>query len=283
MPDSDDSPTPLPVNDVSDVLAILPSFLRPDDPAPVRDAILAALTTLCCTIQDWAEYAAAQADVLRATGAYEDQIGGERGSLRGSLGNEDYRALILSPPAVVSPQAIVAAANAVLKPFTSVQAQYCESWGDRAFFFDEGWGITAGAYNGQPLCFFYDDADTPLSPNYPDRLYASEGALNGGTVIPNREPGAARLFDYADDIVGRLFFLRVPDLSSIDAQDSPIYNELQPNAFYIGTGAAGSFTTYLTSDPATSSAVYANILNAVERVRGQSMRWTLFVDADLGT
>lgn len=269
MPDSD-SPTPLPVNGVSDVLAILPSFLRPDDPAPVRDAILAALTTLCCTIQDWAEYAAAQADVLRATGAYEDQIGGERGSLRASLGNEDYRALILSPPAVVSPQAIVAAANAVLAPFTSVQAQYCESWGDRAFFFDQA--QPAGA----PLCFFYDETTgVSLSPDYPDRLYASEGALNGGTAIANREPGAPRFFS---DDVGRLFLLRLPDLSSVDAQDSPIYNELQPNAFYVGT----VYTSYLTSDPITSSALYANIINAVERVRGQSMRWILLVDANLG-
>jgi hypothetical protein len=283
MPDSDDSPTQLPVNDVSDVLAILPTFLRPDDPAAVRDGILAALTMLCCTIQEWAEYAAAQADALRATGAYEDEIGSERSALRGSLGNEDYRALILSPPDVVSPEAVIAAANAVLKPFTSVQAQYCESWSDRACFFDATWGITGGAYNGEPLCYFYDEADTPRSPDYADRLYASEGTLNGGTAIANREPGAARFFDYADDVVGRIFFLRVPDLSSVDAQDSPIYNELEPNAFYIGTGAAGSYTTYLTNDPTTSSAIYANIVNAVERVRGQSMRWTLFVDVELGS
>jgi hypothetical protein len=267
-----ESPTQLPVNDVSDVLAILPSFLRPDDPAPVRDGILAAITKLCCSSQEWAQYAAAQADVLRATGAYEDTIGAERSIFRNGLDGEPYRSLILQPPAVVTPVAIVAAANAILAPFTSVQAQYCESWGDRAFFFDDDQAAP-------PMAYFYDDGTIPLSPDYPDRLYASEGAENDGFAIPNREPGAARFFD---DDVGRLFFLRVPDLSSVDAQDTPIYDEPQANDFYVGFSLA-SYTSYILADATSSATIYANIINAVERIRGQSIRWVLFVDANLGT
>ena len=270
-----DNLTTLPVNDVTDVLKVLPSVMRPDDAAEVRDAMLAGAMAMFLAIQDAGEYAASQADMLRATGVYEDDIGSERGAIRNSDTNEVYRTRILSPPAVVTPVAIIADANSVLAPFTSVQALYFEGWGDRAFFFDASQGVGAGpSYNGAPLCYFYDDNTIPRSPDYPDRLYSSEGAENGGFAIPNREPGAARFFD---DVIGRLFILRVPDLSPLDAQDTPVYNELQPNDFYVGTATANSITSYVHSAGSLSAQIYANIVNSVERIRGQSIRWMMFV------
>jgi hypothetical protein len=279
------SPTLLPVNDVSDVLAILPSFLKPDDPAAVRDGILAGLTALCLSSQEWAQYAAAQADVLRATGVYQDVIGAEREVLRNGAADETYRANQLEPPAVVTAVAIVAAANAILAPFTSVQAVYCEDPDDREYVFDDGQGVGAGpSYNGAPQAYVYDDGSVPLSPDYLDRFYASEGFENGGLAIPNREPGDSRFFD---DDVGRLFLLRVPDVSSIDAQDSPVYAEDQPNDFYVyatqGTPTTNAWTSYILNDTTTSATLYANLATAVTRIKGQSIRWILLVDANLGT
>lgn len=263
--------TDLPVNDVSDVLAILPTFLRPDDVAPVRDGILAGLTALCGEIQEWAEYAAAQADSLRATGKYEDVIGAERELYRNGADDETYRGTQLTPPDVVTPTAILAAANAVLASYTVVTSKYCERR-DGLFLRDETAPLTG------PFAFIYDENETPRSPEYLDRYYESEAAENGGLFIPGREPGAARLF--ADDI-GRLFLLRAPDLSSVDAADTPVYQEAQSNDFYVGTSAAGSWTSYVLQEAVTAATLYAQIVNVVNRIKGQSMRWILLVDPGL--
>lgn len=268
--------TTLPVATIDDVLLVLPSFLRPDDAAPVRDGILAGLLVLCLTLQDWAQYAAAQADRLRATGVYEDAIGAESQTYRIGADDPTYRTAILTPPATVSPEAIIAAANAVLKPFTTISAVYAESWGDRAFFFDDPLVV------GGPNVYFYDDGGPSLSPDYYSRGYPSEAAQNGGFVIPNREPGAARFFD---DDLGRCFLLRVPDLSSLDSSAAPIYQELSPVAaqFVTGSMTAGSLASPVYQNAATAAGLYAAIVNAIDRIVGQSIRWILLADPNLGT
>jgi hypothetical protein len=260
-----------PVYTIDDVLAIVPTFLHPDDPAPVRDGIFAGLLALCAEISDWGEYAAAQADVLRATGNYEDAIGAERENFR--TGNDDtaYRSLLLSPPAVVTPAAILATVNAVLAPYTNLQAAYFEANSDRAFAYQDADPAQA------PRAYAYQDTSQPQTPDYFDRLYASEAAQNVGFFCPGREPGNARVFQ---DDIGRYFVLRVPDLSSINAQDTPVYQELPANAddFFVGTGAAGSWTSYVLQNAVTAATLYAAVINVVLRLNGQSIRFALFVD-----
>lgn len=268
-----DNLTQLPVNDASDVLAILPSFLRPDDPAEVRDAILAGLTALCLGIQDWADYAAAQADVLRATGKYEDGIGAERQLYRNGAGDEAYRAVQLTPPAVVTPEAILAAVNALLAPFSDVTAKYCESRSDAMCLRDET--IAVSPTPTGPYAYVYDENETPRSPDYFDRFYESEATENAGFFAPGREPGGPRLFA---DTVGRLFLLQTPDLSSVDGQDTPVYQQAQTNDFYVGAGALHSFTSYVLAEATTAATLYAQIINVVNRIKGQSVRWILLVD-----
>ena len=60
----------LPFSSTDDVLAILPAFLKPSDPAPVRDAVVAAILAMAIAYQERAGYAAAQSDVLRAVDTY---------------------------------------------------------------------------------------------------------------------------------------------------------------------------------------------------------------------
>jgi hypothetical protein len=273
LPLAQPSAGPAPVSSVAEVLAILPTFLRPDDAAPVRDAILAGVTAMCLAVQDAGAYAAAQADELRATGVYQDEIGIERGVYRNGDDNETYRARQLLPPAIVTPTAILAAANALLKKYTAVTARYCESFGDRCIL-----RFVSANPSATPRSYLYFRATAPRSPDYPDRFYVSEAAANGGVSIPGREPGFARLFQ---DRLSRLFVLRVPDLSSVDGQDTPVYQELQNNAFYVGTSAANSWTSYVLQYATTSSALYAAIVNVVERIKGHSMRWQLEVDVNL--
>jgi hypothetical protein len=286
-----DSPSDLPVNDVSDVLAVAPSVLRPDSVAPVRDGIFAGITALCQACQSWGIYAAAQSDPLRATGVYEDAIGGERSIFRSGALDEPYRDAILTPPTNVTPQAILAAANAILAPFTAVQAKYCESRSDRLFIYPDLAGPGPPAAAPPPpygnAAFLYLESDIARSPAYADRLYESDAATNGGLFCPGREPGAARIF--ADD-VGRMFLLRAPDLTSVDAQDTPVYTGLPANGddFFVAADASSPITdptlastSYVLQNPTLSSTLYASLINAVAHVLGQSVRWELFVDPQL--
>jgi hypothetical protein len=248
----------------------MPAFLRPDDTAPVRDAIIAGLTALCLAIQDRAAYAADQANVLRATGKYLDEIGAkERGILREGDLDPAYRARILTAPSLVAPTYILAGVNAILAGYTSVTAKYMEPNSDR---FTVPKTISTSVSQG---AFIYKRGSVPRSPDYLDRLYVSEAAQNGGVFIPNREPGDCRIFK---DEVGRYFFIRVPDLSSVNAQDTPVYQELQANDFYVGTSTANSWTSYVLKNSTTSATLYAAICNVVNRLKGHSMRWTLWVD-----
>ncbi|HEY2509819.1 MAG TPA: hypothetical protein VGI39_03155 [Polyangiaceae bacterium] len=261
-----------PVVRIEDVLAVVPSFLRPDDDAPVRDAILAAILALCLSCQDWAQWASDQASALAANGAYLDAAGEEQGQIRNGDLDPAYRARILAPPSVVAPTALLTAANAVLAPYTAVGCKYAESQDDRLF-----WRLEDGSTTG-PFGYLYFDGSVPQSPDYADRYYESEAAQNGGVGYPGREPGSGLLFD---DTVGRWFLLRAPDLTSIDGEDTPVYDTPQPNDFYVGTTAAGSFTSYVLADAATSSAIYGALINVIDRLKGQSIRWSLVVDPNL--
>src|SRR5579883_2421506 len=99
------------VSDSSDVLAVLPSFVRASDSAPVRDAIAAGLAAILRRHQELAGYASAQSDLLRATGLYLQGLCEDRGVFaQPGERDEDLRARALTTPDLVTPEAILAVA-----------------------------------------------------------------------------------------------------------------------------------------------------------------------------
>jgi hypothetical protein len=245
----------LPVTGDADVRAVLPAFLRPYDAAPVRDAIFAALTQILLTYQRRAAHAAAQSDILRAVGRGLTQACAERGIYR-QAGELDHalRARAL---------------------YTPVLPQYSEAAQDRWF---------VGADSSRVWrSFLFRHATTPRSPLYLDRLYPEDTAANGGSVRPQSSPGAARIYS---DTVGRYFLLRVPDLSPLDASLAATYREASVGVavggrMFVGRGTTPTSATFVRRIGATAVAVYQAVVNAVDRIKGSSIRWMLLVDPKL--
>ncbi len=266
----------LPVTDDADLRAVLPAFLRPDDAAPVRDAILAALTQILLTYQRRAAYAAAQSDILRAIGRGLTQACNERGIYRQAGEADDaLRARALTVPNLVTPAAVLAAANTILAPYTPVLPQYSEAAQDRWF--------VGGGSSRVWRSFLYRHASTPRSPLYLDRLYPEDAATNAGVVRAQSSPGAARVYS---DTVGRYFLLRIPDLSPLDASLAATYREASAGVavssrMFVGRGAAPASAAFVRRIGATAVAVYQAVVNAVDRIKGSSIRWMLLVDPKL--
>lgn len=257
-----------------DVLAVLPAFVRQSDAAPVRDAIAAALVEILTRYRLLSAYAAAQCDITRATGIYLESLCREHGAYkqRGET-DEQLRARALTAPSLVTPEAILAAANTVLALYSPVPAQYAESILDRWFVSDgtAPWHSFVGA-----------------QPQYFARLYPSDAVANGGFVRPNSEIGGAWAFA---DHVGRHFVLRVPVLTgpanahAFVAGDSATLADAR-SFVADGSDASGSETRgalgmFVYQSPSTALAVYQAIANAVNRIRGQSVRWLLLADPNL--
>jgi hypothetical protein len=266
----------LPVTSADDVRAVLPAFLLPDDPAPVRDAILAALTQILLTYQARSAYAAAQSDILRAVGRGLAEACAERGVYKQTGETDDaLRARALTVPSLVTPAAILAAANTVLAPYTKVLPQYSEAAQDRWFV----GGVAPRAWHS----FLFKKATTSLSPFYPDRLYPEDASVNGGYVRPQSSQGASRVYS---DTVGRYFLLRVPDLSPLDASLAATYARASsgvavPNRMFVGRGMSATNTTYLRKIGASAVGAYQSVVNAIDRIKGSSIRWLLLVDPKL--
>lgn len=271
------------VTSVADVIALLPYYLKSSDSTPVRDGLMAAIAQMVITYQERAGYAGAQSDILRATGTYQDGLFADRGVKRqpGEL-DTTFRARGIAVPNLVTPTALLAAANAVLAPYTSILPQLCESIQDRMF-------LRANPVNDgtQHHSFIYSGKGQ-RSPYYPDRLYPDDSAANGGDVRPQSNPGGARMYN---DAVGRMFLLRVPDLSPIDGEIAGLFNTVgtvypsgttQPGAglFVFSTPGAqnGAYTRRFAS---SAAALYQAISSVIDRIKGHSIRWTMIVDPQL--
>jgi hypothetical protein len=118
----------LPVASRADVVAEWSPDVMGQDAAPVRDAIIDGETAMLLAYQNFAAAAAAQSDPLAATDEYLELIAGDEFATYKQPGETDgsLRTRMLAARATVSPAAIVAAANAILAPYTAVSAKYFE-------------------------------------------------------------------------------------------------------------------------------------------------------------
>jgi hypothetical protein len=259
-----------------DVLAVLPAFVRQSDTAPVRDALAAALAHILRRYRSLSAYSAQQCDITRATGIYLESLCNEHGVYKQDGETDDsLRARALTTPSLVTPAAILAAANTILALYTATGAQYAESILDR-------WYVTDGT---TPWHSFVG-----AQAQYLARLYPADAATNGGFVRPSSELGGAWAFS---DQVGRFFILRVPVLTGLTDAHAFLASDLVAPAdgrsfVADGSNASGSETSgglgmFVYQSPSTALAVYQAIVNAVSRVKGQSIRWLLLADPNLGT
>lgn len=246
-----------------DVLAVLPAFVRRSDSAPVRDAICAALSTIVRRYRELTSYAAGQCEIATATGMYLEGLCEDRGVYRQPDESDDsLRARALTAPDLVTPEAILAAANTVLAPYTAVQAEYAESILDR-------WYVQDGSASWQSFL--------GANPRYQKRYYSDDAADNGGVVRPNSRIGGAWAFS---DMLGRYFVLRVPELTSLSRSHAFL-----PGSFAAdgsnpgGREAIGRLGLFIYADPSTTLTVYQAIASAVSRVKGHSVRWQLVADS----
>lgn len=266
----------LPVASTADITAVWSEDVMQVEVAPIRDAIIAGQLAALLAYQRASRYAAAQSDRLRATGEYLDEIGEEQSINRASSNEDDttYRSRVNTPKNTVDPNDIIAAANEILAPFTPISARYYEH--SDGVFASNPATTTWSSHAFQPT-----DGGPNATPNYPDRYYA---------LLPNRRPSGqvAFLSSY-----GRQFTLRVPEISLIDTTVSAAYqlgNPLPPETPAAGGGnfagqpADGVLAlniTFAWNITATADQVYDAIVDAVEAIRGHSIRWSMLSDPNL--
>jgi hypothetical protein len=268
MPPPDDTVIPgsigSPVQSADDVRAMFPFQAKGHpDLAPIREAITAGATGMFLAHQTATDYAAAQADVTRATSLYLDGQLTDRGVARAEdEEDEPYRERGLAVPNVVTPAAILARVNAILSQYTTIQAQLFHSVLDRTFI---GAGTRPYAFIGRVVGF---------DPDYPDRNY---------DLRPNAHPHGAWVF--RDTARGRLFVIRVPVLAGLDgtftyqARFGVVYGGV--GAAYIGAGSGHLAASFITTGEQSALAIYQTIANAIATIKGGSVRFILYADPSL--
>ena len=269
------------VQSADDVLAVYPREYKTAS-HPVLDAINAGHAAVHIEYQQASDQSALQTDILRATGANLEGLGQDRGCPKAAgESDDDYRARVLAWKGVVTPDAIMTTVNAILAPYTTVLAQYCESILDRWFVEDGSavWGSFVG-----------DSATVTVGPQYLDRLYPDDAALNGGDFRPQSDPGEALIFT---DDAGRCFFLRIPELNDAngptayacdgtgDPPPGPVFPQPQAGMFVEDGSATDAGMAYVSPDFLLADESYQAVINAVNRIKGAGVRWILNVDPRL--
>ena len=266
------------VRDLGDVLAVLPAEYDTDD-HPVLDALAKGLLAMLREHGRRADYAAAQADVTRATDIYLDGLGNDRTSPR-AAGEPDYeyRLRTCAWKEIATPTAIIATANAILAPHTTAQPQLFESILDRWYVHDGTDG------DGGPAAYtaFVGDGLSNVAPSYPDRLYRDDIAANEGFVRPQSSPGGAIVFE---DGNGRMFVLRIPELNDTDSPRSFAFADgaTDSEGFFVsdGTGGPSEGLAFVSNNYRTADETYQAIANSVQQIKGHGVRFLLLVDRKL--
>jgi hypothetical protein len=269
----------LPVRTDADVLAAFPVEVRVEEDAPVRDALVAALTAMAETYQIRSRQAVAQSDPTRATGVYLEGLADDAGVFaQANESTEQLRARLLGAPAIITPDAIIASVNAILAPYTTTKAKYFESEVD-------SWFVSDGT--AEIESFVWEDTDESASPRYTDRLYPDDAAVNSGVSIANREVRGAWVFS---DTFGRHFVVSIPPLDAVDNDGMFVFDgsSLDEDGAWIADGSDtsgaesdGSVTTFMAQDQGLADDLYAAIASTVANAKGQGIRWGVSIDPTL--
>jgi hypothetical protein len=261
---------PLVVQSRDEVLAILPARYKSAISAPIRDALADSLLALLKECQYRGSYAAAQRDIGRATGEYLDgQVEDYSRARAQNEQDEPLRTRVLSTTSGVSFDSIRDAVNLVLSPFTSIECQIIDGILDR-WFLGRGGSRNWHSFMGK-------------TPSYPSRLYQHDAPQNDGIAKRGNDPGGPRIFR---DTVGRMFYVRVPDLTPLNSSRVLIYGPTvtQPQrrggGWFLGSGASPVNTSFIGSG-ATALSVYIAIKNTVQTLIGHSIRWVMVSDRKL--
>lgn len=259
----------LPVIDEADVLAAYPAEQRAPETAPVRDAIVAAQTALFLEWQNRAAYAAAQSDPSRATERYLEGLAEERGVIpQEGESSSALRTRLFSVPAVVTPDAIRAAVDAILGEFTDITCHVWETVLDRWFVHD---GDPAHPWHS----FVSDGAVDDVGPSYPDRYYDARGGS---------DPGGSFAFDNHN---GRAFVIRLPDLGGVTDYLGFAFDGTQPltiqnrPGFYVFDGSQAVENVFVFDGGSEPLAIYQRIVNVVVGIVGHGVRFSIHVDTKL--
>jgi len=257
-----------PVVDVADLSGFAPAEFRRGD-SPVWDALLSAAVSAHQAAHAASTAAIGQTDPTRATGEFLGQAAEDRGlAARQGETSSQLRERMFSSSWAVSRTAIVDRVNQLLGRFTPIQAQVFESIQDRAFL-----RASTGVQSWQSFL--------GRNPSYPDRRYDDGPAPQRR----NSMPGGLRLFS---GTVGRLFVVRVPDLSAMDTDVAGFATILPTTALPNGGGWALTIapdnsndqllgTAY--RDPDTSPEnVYNAIADSVNELRAHGIQWVGFVE-----
>lgn len=257
----------LPVSSNNDVLVVFPRFVKILDNAAVRDALIEALTNIMINYQNQSDNDVLMSDVLSAVDSALVDLGADRGVFKAEgESDEDYRTRIISIPEVITPEAIVDVVNSLLEPFTTIECQYCESILDR-------WYV--GTSDARTWHSYVFDNLTDLAPGYKDRLYKEYAANNFGYTRPNSDPCGARVFS---DEKGRMFLIRIPDVSGIENLGAfPGSSSLGSRFFVGGVGVASPVRKIGT----TVADLFNKIISTVESIKAHSIRWILWMDPKL--
>lgn len=262
-----------------DVLARFNRVLKALNRAEIRDALADALLAICYRVQIGGEYSAAQSDATRSSDQFLDGLAEDRGVGR-AIGesNAALRERLESFPAVVTDEAIREGVNAILAALSvSGECELFDGTLDR-------WFVHTAADVGSSDWHSY----VGIGPSYPDRLFSGDAPQVPAT-IPNSDPGGAWAFS---STVGRLFVVRVPVLDGIEAiisfayrggfiGDPPVRPETLGLGFYSGQGMDPDIAAYVSKSRTTAAAAYQAIVNFIDRVRGQSIRFAVWSDSRL--
>lgn len=257
----------VPVREAADVAKHWPPEVRRSEVAPVRDALAEGMAAAFVAYEGASSYAAAQSDPTRATGQYlevhatEVRVFPQEGET-----TEELRERLFATPEVVTPNAILAAANQVVSRYTEAKAQLCESILDR-------WFVTDGDPNGE-VHSYVTDGTASVEPDYPDRRYPYR---------PQRSPTGALPFS---DHEGRLFILRVPQIGAVVGSQTYVDDGSggsEKHGFFITDGAlaGNAYQAFIYPGLAEAVSAYQQIANSVDRLTGHGVRWVLWVDPKL--
>lgn len=252
-----------------DHVQAMPAAYRNEE-HPVLEDLAAAHAAMHAAYQARADYAAAQSDVLRATGKHLDGLGEDRQVPRAEGELDDaYRSRIVSWTNTVSPRAIIAAVNEILAPLTTGKAQWCESLTD-------AWFVTDGSAEAAGMHSFVGDGLSNVCPRYPDRGYEDDASINSGRYEPQLSPGGALAFA---DTIGRHFLLRIPQLNDADAPRlfATSGDDSGQLGMFVSDGSGPGFA-FASNSYLLSIEAYQAIADTVQRIKGHGIRFSMVVD-----